>query len=342
MLKKIWSHTVCKILVFVGVISIFNYFLIGWHYKSQVKSEQTEYGVSFSTKYAEELGLDWQDAFTALTEDLVFKKLRLMSYWDLHEPENEQYDFIDLDWQIEQAEEQGIEVVLALGARQPRYPECHIPGWADGLEDQAFDDQLIEYIETVVNRYKDSPAIEAWQVENEPRNVVFSTCRPYFDRDRLSRELAAVKAIDSSRPSYMNLSVEHQLPLQGPIGDRVGYSIYERVNATVLGKNIAWEHRIPTSWHSFRSGLIGLFWNRQTYVHELQAEPWGPQATVALSQEEQAKSMNPRFLLENIDYAEKTGANLVYLWGGEWWYWQKTVNNDSAMWEVVDQLIINE
>lgn len=338
---KNFIHKHYKLGLFIIVLGFINYWLVALHYRSVNKDQITEYGVSFSTKYAEELGLDWKETFSALTEDLGFEKLRLMSYWDIHEPQDGEYDFTDLDWQIEQSEEQGVDVILALGARQPRYPECHIPQWANELKNESFDSQLVEYVEVVVNRYKDSPAIEAWQIENEPRNVVFSTCRPYFSRDRLAREFNAVKAIDNTRPSYMNLSVEYQLPLFSPIGDRVGYSVYERVNATVLGKNIAWQHLIPSSWHSFRSGFINLFWDRQTYIHELQAEPWGPGATVDLSQEEQAKSMNPRFLLENIDYAEETGTNLVYLWGGEWWYWQKTVNNDSAMWEVIDQLVVD-
>jgi hypothetical protein len=48
------------------------------------------YGVSFSTEYTQELGTDWQANYTALLQDLGFKHLRLMSYWEQIEPQKGQ------------------------------------------------------------------------------------------------------------------------------------------------------------------------------------------------------------------------------------------------------------
>src|SRR5881628_564553 len=71
------------------------------------------YGVSFSTEYANELGNDWQANYTALLQDQGFKHLRLMSYWELVEPQQGQYDFKDLDWQFDQANKYGAKISLA-------------------------------------------------------------------------------------------------------------------------------------------------------------------------------------------------------------------------------------
>lgn len=330
-----------KIIVAVVVIVLISYLLVGFNYKTSTKDQQYEYGASFSVKYAEELGLDWKETYTSLLDDLGLEKLRLMSYWDTIEVEEDTYSFEDLDWQLAEAQKRDVEVVLVVGARQPRYPECHLPGWLDDKGDQELESHLIGYVAEVVSRYSDNQAIVAWQLENEPRNVVFSTCRPFFDRGRLQKEFDQIKAIDRARPVYMTLSTEFQLPISGPIGDKVGYSVYERVNASVLGKNVAWQHLVPSSWHSFRSGLIDALKDRETYVHELQAEPWGRKATAELSLEEQSRSMTPEMFLENLEYAKKTGNKEIYFWGAEWWYWQKTVNDNPEMWNTARDILKN-
>lgn len=315
------------------------YWAVALSFRYSTKDQSVEYGTSFSQKYAEELGLDWKQTYLAILDDLKIEKLRLMSYWDIHEPELGEYNFENLDWQLDEAAKREVDVVLVLGARQPRYPECHLPGWADNLESEELDTFLIDYVKHVSGRYVDHPAIEAWQLENEPKNVVFSTCKPYFNRERLEDEFAAVREIDPNREIYMTLSTEYQLPLIGAVGDRVGYSVYEEVSVPVFGKNVQWQHIVPSSWHSFRSGLVSFHKDKPTYIHELQAEPWGTQATINLSEEEQARSMTPEKFLDNLDYAQETGNKLIYLWGSEWWYWQKTVNNDSAMWNTVSQIL---
>ncbi|MEO5499038.1 MAG: hypothetical protein ABIR46_00895, partial [Candidatus Saccharimonadales bacterium] len=90
-------------------------------------------GVSFSEKRAKELGLDWRANFTALLDDMHISAFRLMSYWDEHEIVRGQHDFSSLDWQIDEASKRGATVTLAVGLRQPRWPECHQPKWADDL-----------------------------------------------------------------------------------------------------------------------------------------------------------------------------------------------------------------
>ena len=91
------------------------------------------YGVSFSVKYANELGVDWKANFTALLDDMQLRNFRLMSYWDDMEPEPGVFKFDDLDWQMNEAAKRGAKVSLSIGMRQPRWPECHKPDWYKSL-----------------------------------------------------------------------------------------------------------------------------------------------------------------------------------------------------------------
>ncbi len=62
----------------------------------------------------------------------------------------------------------GARVSLCLGKRQPRWPECHIPNWAAALPKEEWHDALYKFIETVVRRYKDHPALESWHSKTKP------------------------------------------------------------------------------------------------------------------------------------------------------------------------------
>ncbi len=50
-----------------------------------------------------------------------------MSYWNEHEKTQGTLDFDELDKQFKQIEQAGGVITLALGARQPRWPENHWP-----------------------------------------------------------------------------------------------------------------------------------------------------------------------------------------------------------------------
>lgn len=61
--------------------------------------------------------------------------------------------------------------------------------------------EIREYITAVVTRYKDSPAITHWQVENEPYLSLFAYehCGE-LDESFLEEEIALVKSLDPTRP----------------------------------------------------------------------------------------------------------------------------------------------
>ena len=72
--------------------------------------EEIQYGMSFNTLYAEELNLDWKEAYDAILNELGVRHLRLAAHWPMVEPINDVYNFAELDYQIERAEEVGAEV----------------------------------------------------------------------------------------------------------------------------------------------------------------------------------------------------------------------------------------
>ena len=48
--------------------------------------------------------------------------------------------------------------------------------------------------------------------------------------------------------------------------------------------------------------------------------------------------MNPDRFRAVIRYAQQTGIDYADLWGGEWWYWRKTVRRDNAMWQAAQSI----
>jgi len=295
------------------------------------------WGVSFSKKYADELGVNWKDNFTALLDDMQIKNYRLMSYWDDTEPTKGNYSFEDLDWQMNEAAKRGAKVSLAIGMRQPRWPECHKPVWAKKLSRAEEDKAIMKFTLKVVERYKNHPALSTYQLENEAVNNWFGACTPAdTDQKRLEKEFDAVKKADPNHPVYMSLSDQHGLPLGKPVPDKYGYSVYRIVWNDKTGPfKFYVTYPTPVWYHRVRAWWIKTFKHRDIFVHELQIEPWGPKATKDLTIEEQNRSMSPRQIKENIVFAKKIGKPDIYTWGGEWWYWRKEVLNDPSIWEAV-------
>ena len=330
--KIMWRN---RELLFVMAVSMSVVISIPLGFQLKHRHDEVKLGVSFSIKYATELGLDWKQAYTALLDDLEVKQLRLMSYWDLSEPANDEYMFEDLDWQISQAEQAGASVSLALGQRQPRWPECHIPRWTSEVDEATRNAQLLEYITEVVNRYKDNPAVISYQVENEASNARFGDC-PEYDADFLKQEIELVKSIDPESTVITNVSNQSGTPLFGPVqsADKVGFSIYKNAHFDALGNKYGWSFwYVPSQWHGMRAALVEGLIGTETFVHELQAEPWGPDATVNLSIQEQNKTMDAERLRSITEFAKQTGMKEVYLWGGEWWYWRLIEHNDTELWD---------
>jgi len=293
------------------------------------RREDVKYGVTFSKPFAEHLGLDWQETYLALLDDAGVKRVRLPSYWTEIEPSRDNYLFEDLDWQIDEAEKRGVKIILSLGQKQPRWPECHIPDWVEELNKYEQQDELIEVMTKVVERYRYRESIVSWQVENEPF-LPYGEC-PELDKNFLDREISLVRSLDS-RPIVISDS--------GELG--TWYSAAKR--ADILGTTlyrIVWNdhfgyihYPIASIVYRMKAAVIMYITGvEKIIIVELQAEPWGPKMIIDTPLEEQYKSMSPEQFRENIEYVRKIEFSEAYLWGGEWWYWLKTEKGDDRIWK---------
>lgn len=339
LLANIWSyikhHLWLKILLGILAVLIFSVMTLGIAHRIKHRDDPVQIGVSFSQQYAQELGNDWQENYLALLGDLNIKKLRLMSYWDKNEPNNDEFDFTDLDWQMDQAAKNGAKVSLAVGLRQPRWPECHYPGWAKDLPLEDSQAELLQYLAVVVDRYKNNPALESYQLENEIANKRFGDC-PEYDREFYAEEFNLIKSLDPENTLITSVSNQSGFQIGSLVGDEVGFSVYKRAHFETLGRQVSWSFwYVPSWWHGMRAMAVEILHGADTFIHELQAEPWGPAPTVELSVEEQFKTMDPDKFLAITKFAENTGMKEYYLWGGEWWYWLKEEKNNDSMWQTV-------
>lgn len=294
--------------------------------------EKIQYGMSFNTPYVLELGLDSEEVFDAFINDLGVRDFRLSAHWTLIEPLKDVYEYSWLDYQIEAVEAIEGSIIFGVGRRLPRWPECHVPAWAAGLTWEEQKEEIREYIARVVMRYKNSPAITYWQIENEPYLTVFAKehCGE-FDEAFLEEEIQLVRSLDPSRPILVtdsgNLGTWRGAYRHG---DAFGTSVYVYFWNPELGQ---FKTILPAWYYRVKESLVQLVYGKkETFLIELAAEPWLLESVSEVPIDVQFSRMDPEKFDEIIEYAKNTRYESQYLWGGEWWYWLKE-RGYNEMWE---------
>ncbi len=318
------------IILLAVIVAVFCYFFVG----ETKPVEKIDFGVTFSKIYAQQLGLDWEKSYLSILDDLGVKKIRLIAYWPEIEPVEGFYDFKDLDLQINEAQKRETEIILAMGKRLPRWPECHIPEWAKKLSEEEQQEKILAIITETIRRYKNIEAIKYWQIENEPFLRTFGGC-PKFDKKFLDKEIALTELLDN-RKIIISESGEFSTWIGAARrADIVGTTLYRKV----YGKLGYFRYPIPPIFYQRKANLIKEIFNvEKIIVIELQAEPWGPKQNWDLPLEEQFKSMNIDEFKSIVNYTKQAGFSEAYLWGAEWWYWLKAMHNDNSMWNEAKKL----
>ncbi|MDZ4384998.1 MAG: hypothetical protein U0944_01115, partial [Candidatus Moranbacteria bacterium] len=81
-LKIIFKTIGVAIIVLIAATAIlFGYFNL----PIENNNDYSKLGITFSSKYASSIGLDWKANYIAMLDDLQIRKIRIPVYWDLVE-----------------------------------------------------------------------------------------------------------------------------------------------------------------------------------------------------------------------------------------------------------------
>ena len=335
---KKWLIRFAKIaLGLIAVLLVFT-FLVWLFFGRQrlTAPEDILWGATYSPLAAEDLNMDPSETFRTIVEDLRPDKLRLVAYWNRIEKHPNEYDFSELDEQVDLADAHNIPFIISVGRRVPRYPECHAPEWSEKLSQKKQDAKVLELIEKTMVRYDERQNLVGWQIENEPFLSSFGIC-PDLNENLLREEINLARTL-TEKTIMTTESGELSFWLKASkYPDVLGTTLYRRV--LVSGTDVAINHIFPSWYYRARSNIaLALRDNLDSViVAELQGEPWTTKGTANSTQEEIARTMNPEQFEKNIDFTENVGFPEIYWWGVEWWLYEKQRGNDYY-WERAREL----
>ncbi len=274
---------------------------------------EPRWGVTFSTKYSRELGLNPETVFWEVVNDLNVRAIRLPVYWDEVNPQFDVWNWQPYDHLVEMADEKGVALTLAVGMKTPRWPECHVPEWAASISSiDSFDKQRSAYIDAVIKRYDGHVSVERYQIENEPL-FPFGEC-PGSSIERLEEEVHRARLV-TTKPIQITASGEFELWSRvAPLVDVLGVSLYRISWNDAYG---FFRYPIPAAYYRLRA--MGI--QRPVIISELQAEPWFPVSIESHPASYWAQLFTSNDFRDQVRFARRTGLSEAYLWGVEWWYY---------------------
>lgn len=335
-----------------------------------------EFGINFSCNHAEYLLLEdptkgaegyvddtrpgraeWcAETLGTLLRGLGAKHVRLSVEWDQVEPRPGEFDFRLIDALLAEAGRSGATVLVSVGAKAQRHPEFFIPEWAlEGTnpssnavvdEDPVLRQRILAMIAAVVAHTAASPAIDSWSADNEPYIP-----SERADGWRLSREFVRLEreTILANDPRRRPVSINHA---QHFVTDRrwrdalddadiLAASFYPFRNVRILGRTYVVAipeigFMAPNYAHQARSARAQ---GKPFWLTEMQAEPWVDSDIRLVGPENPSPNLTPDNFRKAMDYARRTGAARVYLWGSEWWLFQKERYNDPTWWDLARETI---
>jgi hypothetical protein len=271
--------------------------------------------------------------------------VRLPVYWEYVEPTLGAYDFSSVDSLLGAVAAHNAvsgwptRVVLTVGARNFLYPELHEPAWAGPREQpyitlaqsgQAYRD----YFASSIARYRDSQLLYAWQVENEPLDVVGNPLTGVDDIDpgQLAWEIGEVHRLDpmhkvlTTTYDGWNVAVDMLQVYATPLlqlmrgypsghpedtleaGDALGLDLYLEgpsipLNFTSVDLRAEWKRQALSFWSSQATAT-----GKELWLAEMQAQPWGD-----------STSFTPSDLVDSAEDYRQERLQVVLMWGVDTW-----------------------
>jgi hypothetical protein len=284
---------------------------------------------------------DLATLLNATDPDLV----RLPVYWESVEPTPDSLDFSSIDDLLNVVDEHNqvtsrqTRVVLTMGARNFLYPELHEPAWAGPREQPYLNEAQTEaayraYFDGSVLRYRDSPLLYAWQVENEPLDFVGNaiTGDDLIDVAQLSWEVDEVHQLDPGRTVVLTSfdgwnSLIDMVHVYAPTllyavgaypsghpgemlaaGDALGLDLYVDSPGTPLkftspDLRSTWKQQALDFWAGQAKAQ-----GKELWLAEMQAQPWSNSSGFA-----------PANLIASAAGYRQEPLQVVLLWGVETW-----------------------
>ena len=302
-------------------------------------------GFSFSPLTSEQAHRDPAEDLARLLDATDPDVLRLPVYWELVQPTPGDLDFSSVDEMLEvvavhnQTSPTPTRVVLTVGARNFLFPELHQPAWAGAREQPNINAvqsgaAYRGYFDASIARYRSSPVLYAWQVENEPLDKVVNSYTGYdvIEDAQIAWEVAEVHRLDPGRKvvvtSYNALNATFDAvqvftpQLLFLIGGGSGHPGEALAAADGFGLDIYLDGPyIP--WRDFTTIALRSQWKQQSiafwadrahaqgkemWLTEMQAQPWGGTGTFA-----------PADLLASAADYRQEPLDVALLWGTETW-----------------------
>ena len=314
----IWVSAIFSILLFA--VSFI------WFGPEASPSHHIDWGLNFSQSQAEYLGLDWKEVYQATLKDLQAKNYRLSAYWNRIEKQKDKFDFSELDYMLTEAQKNNANVLMAVGLKLPRWPECHYPDWAKSLPKEELQKRILRLLSKTVEHVRKYDNVIAWQVENEPF-LDFGECPP-LDKSFLKQEIGLVKFMDR-RPVLITESGELSTWTNAlGIADLIGISLYRTVWSDLVGM---FAYPLTPSFYNRHAQLISP-WVTSVWITELQAEPWGSKSIREMTFEEQKQRFDASRFAKNLQFVRRTRFDHAVMWGSEYWYYLKKFSGDDSLW----------
>ncbi len=316
------------ILFFILATGLFTY---AWMWTNEPPAHEPIFGITFSSTYASALHLDVNETYATLVNDLGVRHVRLPLYWSEIEKTPGVFDWSVSDDLIDYSQAHGVELTVVVGMKVPRWPECYVPDWAEGFDENREQHAVLSFIEEAVNRYKDSTAVVRWQVENEPF-FPYGEC-PLLSVEQFKQRVDLVRSLDA-RPIMVTVSGELGPWLDSAqAADVLGISMYRQTYNDLWGYFV---YPISPAFYTVRASLVHDAVDA-VIVSELQAEPWFPEAIDHRPLTDWYDTFTAEMFENNIQFARDARLSEVYLWGAEWWVAMKHAGDDR-LWNVAKEV----
>jgi Beta-galactosidase len=312
-------------------------------------------GISFRSPVVASLGMDSRMLLRTLLAYPIHL-IRLGAYWNRIEPRPGTFVPDELDWQMEAAERAGVQIILCLGPLKVfGYPEFFVP--AHHLHVPLREHTLVHptdypllseaattFLHRVVERYRDHPAIAAWQLEHEAVDPLGFEHSWRLSVDFVAREVDTLKQADPTRPIILNGFLPTTWPVllaqwwrtrdQGDslavaqnLADIVGVDYYPRQALVRLGHAALYldgsrRRRQAIGWKPLVAAAHAR--GHQLMVTEGQAEPWETTTTPPNPVGRAMSSCLPEHVIVNYNACLRLFQHTIPLyaylfWGAEYW-----------------------